>query len=137
MNPNVASCGTESGYARHLRLKQKACQACLDANRLGKQRRMSRVAAPKRMRQPQVGERDAFPVLPRADWMEQAACRGVDPEWFFSDDRNDQAKAVLTCERCQVRDRCLGYALAGGHDGIWAGYLPHELDRLRKRKRSA
>jgi WhiB family redox-sensing transcriptional regulator len=134
VNPNVAACGTESGYGRHRRLGEAACAECLNANRLGRQRRATTVAEPKRMRPPTVGERDSFPVLPRADWMEDAACRAVDPEWFFSDDPADQSRALLACELCQVRDRCLGYALQAGTYGIWAGFLPHELDQLRRRR---
>lgn len=82
---------------------------------------------------PVLGRGD-WVVLPRADWMQDAACREVDPEWFFSDDRHDQAKAILTCEVCPVMAPCLEYALLADHDGVWAGYLPEELDALRRRR---
>jgi WhiB family redox-sensing transcriptional regulator len=88
-----------------------------------------------RMKPPGVGDRAVFPELPRADWMQDAACREVDPDWFFSEDRSEQAKAVLTCEMCGVREECLEYGLQAGTYGIWAGFLPHELDRVRQRRR--
>jgi WhiB family transcriptional regulator, redox-sensing transcriptional regulator len=72
---------------------------------------------------------------PENDWRSQAACRGIDPELFFSSDeisnrierqeREGEAKAV--CNRCAVRNECLSYALAAGERyGIWGGLNPQE-----------
>jgi len=34
MTRKIAQCGTRSGYNRHLRLKEKACEPCLESNRI-------------------------------------------------------------------------------------------------------
>jgi WhiB family transcriptional regulator, redox-sensing transcriptional regulator len=76
-----------------------------------------------------------FAVEPENDWRPLAACRGVDPELFFSSDdlpnkherieREAAAKAV--CNRCNVRQECLLYAIAAGERyGIWGGMNPQE-----------
>lgn len=49
----------------------------------------------------------------------RAACRGVDPDLFFTDGRIDQAKSI--CAGCHDRLACLGYALASGVQGVWGG----------------
>ncbi|MGH2760709.1 MAG: WhiB family transcriptional regulator [Actinomycetota bacterium] len=76
-----------------------------------------------------------FAVEAENDWRPEAACRGLDPELFFSSDeianrqerleREAEAKAV--CTRCTVRNECLSYALAAGERyGIWGGLSPQE-----------
>ena len=76
-----------------------------------------------------------FSAEPENDWRTQAACRGIDPEFFFSSEdlpnkqerleRETAAKAV--CARCTVRSECLSYALAAGERyGIWGGLNPQE-----------
>lgn len=57
-------------------------------------------------------------------WRDDAACLTVDPEVFFPDrsdvDGNLRAKAI--CDRCDVVDQCLEYALRSKQDyGIWGG----------------
>jgi WhiB family redox-sensing transcriptional regulator len=80
-----------------------------------------------------------FAVEPENDWRPEAACRGLDPELFFSSDdivnrqerleREAEAKAV--CTRCTVRNDCLSYALdAGERYGIWGGLNPQERRAL-------
>ena len=80
-----------------------------------------------------------FAAEPENDWRPEAACRGLDPELFFSSDdivnrqerleREAEAKAV--CTRCTVRKDCLSYALdAGERYGIWGGLNPQERRAL-------
>lgn len=80
-----------------------------------------------------------FAVEPENDWRPEAACRGIDPELFFSSDeivnrqeraeREAEAKAV--CTRCTVRSECLSYALdAGERYGIWGGLNSQERRAL-------
>lgn len=64
--------------------------------------------------------------------MEQAACRDVDPEWFFSDRPEEIEAALRVCSRCKLHMECLRYAIQTNSEGIWGGYLPSEIDRLRK-----
>lgn len=56
----------------------------------------------------------AFDYKPES-WMEDSACVGHQPEWWFPDDRSNgseetrMAKAI--CGGCPVRTQCLDYAL--------------------------
>jgi WhiB family redox-sensing transcriptional regulator len=74
----------------------------------------------------------------RQGWLDQAACRDLDPERFFpeSGEQTKAAEAKAICGDCQVRDRCLELAVkaAGGvdHDhGVFGGTLPAERSQLR------
>ncbi len=84
-----------------------------------------------------------FLVEPENDWRNQAACRNMDPDVFFSpdafetkqerDDREAAAKAV--CATCPVRERCLEYALeAGERYGIWGGLTELERRALARQR---
>lgn len=62
---------------------------------------------------------------PSTDWMDDDACVGVDPEAFFSVDR-DHGKANAraarkVCRTCPVTQQCQNYADAHNVQGIWAG----------------
>jgi hypothetical protein len=74
----------------------------------------------------------------RQAWLDQAACRDLDPERFFpeSGEHTKAAEAKAICGSCQVRDQCLDLAVkaAGGldHDhGVVGVGLPPEPTRLR------
>jgi WhiB family transcriptional regulator, redox-sensing transcriptional regulator len=88
-------------------------------------------------------ERAAEPVAVieddgRQGWLEQAACRDLDPERFFPEpgEQVKAAEAKAICAGCQVRDHCRDLAVnaAGGLDadhGVFGGTLPAERSRLR------
>jgi WhiB family transcriptional regulator, redox-sensing transcriptional regulator len=68
------------------------------------------------------------------DWHKRAACLHGDPEMFFPDctagPAIDQAK--LICAGCQVRARCLDWALShGAVVGIWGGRTEAERHAMR------
>jgi WhiB family redox-sensing transcriptional regulator len=72
---------------------------------------------------------------PENDWRTDAACKGIDPELFFSSedlpnkqDRIErEAAAKNVCARCGVQPECLSYAIAAGERyGIWGGLNPAE-----------
>jgi WhiB family redox-sensing transcriptional regulator len=76
-----------------------------------------------------------FATEPHNDWRAHAACKGVDPELFFSSediaDKRErverEAAAKSICLRCTVRPECLEYAIAAGERyGIWGGLNPQE-----------
>jgi WhiB family transcriptional regulator, redox-sensing transcriptional regulator len=74
----------------------------------------------------------------RQAWLDQAACRDLDPERFFPEpgEQTKAAEAKAICSGCQVRDQCRDLAVnaAGGIDtdhGIFGGTLPTERSRLR------
>jgi WhiB family redox-sensing transcriptional regulator len=74
------------------------------------------------------------------DWRRKAACAGMDPGLFFpigssglAAEQTERAKAV--CAGCQVRVKCLEWALATGqHDGVWGGLSEDERRKLRRRR---
>ncbi|MDZ7733999.1 MAG: WhiB family transcriptional regulator [Acidimicrobiia bacterium] len=76
---------------------------------------------------------------PKPSWLDQAACRGLDPAIFFpvSDEEAGPAKAV--CEMCDVRQACLEWALARRErEGVWGGASERDRRRIiRQRRRSA
>jgi WhiB family transcriptional regulator, redox-sensing transcriptional regulator len=67
------------------------------------------------------------------DWWDRAACQTEDPELFFpvsetGPGRRQMVRAKAICTQCEVRLRCLGYALATEQEhGVWGGLS--ELER--------
>lgn len=78
-----------------------------------------------------------------SDWRDKAACREEDPELFFPIGTTghavlqiDEAKAV--CQRCEVTETCLRWALDTGQDaGVWGGLAEDERRTLRRRNARA
>ncbi len=80
----------------------------------------------------------SFPLASLPDWIEGAACAGVDPDIFFSHDDLDRRAALELCGRCPVRQPCLELALRTGEThGIWGGADEQERKRLLRRRRAA
>ena len=84
----------------------------------------------------------------RAELWSRAACSTADPELFFpiapaGPAVRQMARAKAICARCEIRQACLGYALAAGPlHGVWGGTTEAERRRLgqrgsRPRSRSA
>jgi WhiB family transcriptional regulator, redox-sensing transcriptional regulator len=75
------------------------------------------------------------------DWLDQAACRGSDPELFFpASDMSTGAGRVQVeaakqvCRRCLVKATCLSWAFDNGQEaGIWGGLTEEERRRLGRR----
>src|ERR1700754_351723 len=66
-------------------------------------------------------------------WQERGLCAQTDPEAFFPEKGGSTREAKRICLGCEVRDRCLEYALA--HDerfGIWGGLSERERRRLKR-----
>lgn len=56
------------------------------------------------------------------DWSGLARCRGMDPDVFFGRNLTEARTAIRTCDRCEVRQQCLDYAVTEGIDiGVWGG----------------
>lgn len=69
-------------------------------------------------------------------WMEDAACRGMNPDVFFPQRGESTAEARAVCARCPVILRCRHYALANYEKyGIWGGMSERERRRIRKPRR--
>jgi hypothetical protein len=79
-----------------------------------------------------------IPLDPADDWRDYGACRGVDPELFFTEGKGvaaqvQQAQAI--CWGCPVRIQCGEYAIrAGEYWGVWGGMTQTQLRELRHRK---
>lgn len=76
-------------------------------------------------------------------WVDDAACRGCDPDVFYPPERDgyrgrirqpapaDADLAKLICRECPVQVQCLRYAVDHGEPhGIWGGLTPKERHRL-------
>lgn len=85
-----------------------------------------------------------FAVEPENDWRVDAACKGMDPEHFFSSDDDGankheraerEASAKAVCVHCEVRRECLSYAIeAGERYGIWGGMNAQERRALARNR---
>jgi WhiB family transcriptional regulator, redox-sensing transcriptional regulator len=66
-------------------------------------------------------------------WQENALCAQTDPEAFFPEKGGSTREAKRICMGCEVRDRCLEYALANDERfGIWGGLSERERRRLKR-----
>lgn len=57
-------------------------------------------------------------------WRDRAACRGLRPSLFYSEDPRDEARAKSTCAGCQVAGAC--EEAGRGEPGIWGGLTERE-----------
>jgi WhiB family redox-sensing transcriptional regulator len=64
------------------------------------------------------------------DWRSAAACRGEDPDLFFSDDEAGTRKALAVCGGCPSRMPCLQFALLLAAHGTWGGTTESERRAL-------
>ena len=61
-------------------------------------------------------------VVQAEDWSDLARCRGMDPDVFFGRNLTEARTAIRTCDRCEVRQQCLEYAVVEGIEiGVWGG----------------
>lgn len=67
------------------------------------------------------------------EWQDRAACRGLDPTAFFLRGADRSRRAVRVCERCQVREECLRYALDNEVEfGVWGGMTERQRRALKR-----
>ncbi|MFK0244550.1 WhiB family transcriptional regulator [Amycolatopsis azurea] len=68
-------------------------------------------------------------------WRDDALCAETDPDAFFPEDDGDAEDAKRICARCDVRERCLAYALkADERIGVWGGLSAEERDRITEHR---
>lgn len=66
------------------------------------------------------------------DWMVFGSCTTTDPEMFFPDKGGSPRDAKVVCEGCDVRERCLEWALEHNEQfGIWGGLSERQRHQLR------
>lgn len=66
-------------------------------------------------------------------WHHKALCSQTDPEAFFPEKGGSTRDAKRVCAQCEVRERCLQWAI--DHDerfGIWGGMSERERRRYKK-----
>jgi WhiB family redox-sensing transcriptional regulator len=93
-------------------------------------------AAPARPQLSLVPLHERFDVESDEDddqWQERGLCAQTDPEAFFPEKGGSTREAKRICQGCEVRDRCLEYALANDERfGIWGGLSERERRRLKR-----
>jgi len=70
------------------------------------------------------------------NWVDMAACRGLDSTIFYplTDDEADPAK--LVCSGCPVAEECLEHAIDNRErNGVWGGATERERMRIIRRRR--
>lgn len=67
------------------------------------------------------------------EWMKYGACATADPDAFFPEAAGTLGKeAKAVCAVCDVREKCLQYALDHNERyGIWGGLSVNQRSRLR------
>jgi WhiB family transcriptional regulator, redox-sensing transcriptional regulator len=78
------------------------------------------------------------PTAPADDdplaWQADSLCAQTDPEAFFPEKGGSTRDAKKICSSCEVKSRCLEYALENDERfGIWGGLSERERRKLRKR----
>ena len=67
------------------------------------------------------------------EWFDDALCAQVGLDEFFPEKGANPAQAISVCKACDVREKCLEYALRiGPVAGIWGGTTERERRRLRR-----
>ncbi len=67
-------------------------------------------------------------------WQTDALCAQTDPEAFFPEKGGSTRDAKRICTTCEVRSKCLEYALLNDERfGIWGGLSERERRRLKRR----
>ncbi|WP_419933202.1 WhiB family transcriptional regulator [Candidatus Poriferisodalis sp.] len=81
---------------------------------------------------------DQLISLSREAWRERAACKDVDTNIFFIGPGKSPDTALAVCNRCEVKDECLQFALDNEEDfGIWGGLCADQRKKLRQARTAA
>lgn len=70
------------------------------------------------------------------EWQDSAACQTSPNFIFFTEDSAEAIrKAKSICNKCQVIDQCLDYALTNREKhGVWGGLTTAERDKAKRRR---
>jgi WhiB family redox-sensing transcriptional regulator len=72
-------------------------------------------------------DQDEYSALDES-WRDEARCRGLGFDIFFSSDPFDRMSALAYCRQCPVRLHCADAAVANGEEGIWGGLTQEERE---------
>ncbi|MBO0813531.1 MAG: WhiB family transcriptional regulator [Actinobacteria bacterium] len=68
-------------------------------------------------------------------WMDLGRCTEIDGELWYPPKGASTREAKLVCLGCEVRARCLDYALENEiKHGIWGGLSEHQRRPLRRER---
>jgi WhiB family redox-sensing transcriptional regulator len=67
-------------------------------------------------------------------YLEEAACHGLDPELFYAESGSAIVRAKSFCASCDVRERCLEWAIRREEFGVWGGTTARERAALRRER---
>lgn len=72
-------------------------------------------------------------------WQKEANCKGVDPDLFFPGRGESKHEAQRVCNKCDVRQECLEFALSykgANPPGIWGGESEGARRAIRKMRKA-
>ncbi len=82
-------------------------------------------------------ERLEYEIATREPWMEDAACRGLNPSLFFPERGQPTETAKGACGESPVREDCLDYSIRTRQVwGVWGGTSERERRGLRREART-
>ena len=67
-------------------------------------------------------------------FLDNAACRGIDPELFYAEGGAAVARAKAVCAQCPLRMKCLEWAIAREEFGVWGGTTARERAAIRRER---
>jgi WhiB family transcriptional regulator, redox-sensing transcriptional regulator len=67
-------------------------------------------------------------------FLEEAACRGLDPELFYAEGGAAVTRAKGVCGGCDIRAKCLEWAIAREEFGVWGGTTARERAQIRRQR---
>jgi WhiB family redox-sensing transcriptional regulator len=67
-------------------------------------------------------------------YLDEAACRGIDPELFYAESGAAIMRAKSFCAQCSVRDKCLEWGVKREEFGVWGGTTARERAALRRQR---
>lgn len=76
-----------------------------------------------------------LPSVDMLEWQDLGRCKEVDPEAFFPEKGENVTAAKKICRTCEVRDKCLKWAIDSNEEyGIWGGMARETRLMFRRNK---
>ena len=78
-----------------------------------------------------VGESRRSRMFP---YLDDAVCKGLDPELFYAEAGAAVTKAKSLCAACPVRVQCLEWGIRREEFGVWGGTTARERAAIRRER---
>ena len=69
-------------------------------------------------------------MRPAGEWQKESACRGTNPDDFFTGQGQNPTAARKLCPTCPVQSECLDYGIMYDERGVWGGKTEKERKSL-------